>query len=202
MQLVLLGDTHGDWCKANRAIALAKKLECNAVSLGDLGDSRTYEMTMGCNDNFYLVAGNHEEYPALHRYVPHYLGDFGTLPFAENVFFVRGAYSVDWMDRTPGFDWFCEEEIGFAKAEEVLQLYSQLKPEIVLSHDCPYYMAHKLLQGKSIKDNHTSRVLTEMFKIHQPKRWYHGHHHRRLEWFYNPTTFYSLGIDEVMVIDV
>lgn len=199
MKLVLLSDVHGDWTKAMPAITLANKLGCNCVSLGDLGDSRTYRKTLGLYDNFYLVAGNHEEYPNLHNYT-NYLGDFGTLPFASNVFFVRGAYSIDKNYRTPGYDWFPDEELTYTKAEQALELYEELKPEIVLTHDCPYYMAHKI-QG-SIIESFTGRMLTEMIKIYEPRNWYHGHHHRNLVWDYGNTTLHSLAINEFLEIEV
>lgn len=199
MKLVLLGDTHDDWVAAKAAIAVADKLGCNCVSLGDLGDKQTYDATLAQHDNFYLVAGNHERYNVINRY-KNYLGNCGTLPFAPNVFFVRGAHSRDKDLRTPFFDWFPEEELSYKETDQALELYEQLRPEIVLSHECPYYVSHKM-HGDH-EHSHTASMLTEMFKIHQPSSWYFGHHHRPFTWQYGRTFFRCLTINEVVTINV
>jgi hypothetical protein len=101
------------------------------------------------------------------------LGDFGVY---NNIFVVRGAYSIDKVYRTEGIDWFPQEELPYNHALRCFDVYSATKPKIVISHDAPHYIRHTLF-GITDKSD-TSNLLQALFDEHQPELWIFGHHHK------------------------
>lgn len=142
----------------------------------------------------YVVAGNHDDYD----FAPQtscYLGDFGTLPFTEEVFFVRGADSIDKQDRVEGVSWWRNEELTQKQGYEALEAYAKAKPYAVLSHDCPQSVANDVWR---LPPSRTRQLLQTMFETHQPEKWFFGHHHNRMRLQVDRTEFRCLGINEIV----
>lgn len=196
MSITVIGDAHGYY---DRYVKMARKRDYT-VQIGDLG------FKYGCLENLdperhKVIGGNHDNYPSLVEW-PHYLGDYGMASLGGvDFFFYRGAYSIDRQYRTIGVDWWEEEQLkveDFMKAREV---YREAKPDIVLTHDCPEIIALTLLSpGAQIYQNTTGWALQELFQIHQPKMWIHGHWHLSRRTLREGTEFICL--DELETLDV
>ena len=147
-----------------------------------------------------VILGNHDDYD--HR-IQHALGDFGvhSFPLKEGkfeFFYIRGARSIDRIDRIPGVSWWEDEELNWTQGHECVLAYEQAKPEIVLTHDCAeeiiYLMAHT---GKDwflqdFRPSITNRILQSCLERHRPKLWLFGHHHINWVQEYKGTTFMCL----------
>ena len=188
MSITLIGDAHGQY---DRYVKMARKREYT-IQIGDLGFK--YECLKNLDpENHKVVAGNHDNYDTIGEW-PHYLGDYGMASLGGvDFFFYRGAYSIDRQWRTIGVDWWEQEQLkieDFMKAREV---YREMKPDIVITHDCPENIGFMLLPpGARIYQNTTSWALQEFFNIHQPKMWRFGHWHRSWRMTVGQTDFRCL----------
>ena len=71
-------------------------------------------------------------------------------------------------------DW---EKIYKDNGEKSFDLYCKIKPEIVISHDCPDFIRSSLFDIPYQEGSITSQLLEQMFDFNKPKAWYFGHHH-------------------------
>lgn len=127
--------------------------------------------------------GNHDD-PEKCKAEPNYLGRFGVTK--EGVYFVSGAFSVDAFNRTIGISWWNNEQLDHAEFEEALQLYSDTKPEVMATHDCPRSLYPYMLNATNrangpIYENTTSWFLEKLLDIHKPKVWIFGHWHEHVD---------------------
>lgn len=159
-----------------------------------------------------VLGGNHDNYESDNgvfiNQTPHFLGDFGiySLPNSLDIFFVRGGYSIDKMYRQLGRDWWPEEELNYIQMVNALKAYADAKPDFVISHECPERIIPEvstlaLWDGKPIVPSTTARMLDEMLKIHKPKLWVFGHHHKKWEKEIDGTQFICLAELEDLDID-
>lgn len=61
---------------------------------------------------------------------------------------------------------------------KAIDLYEKEKPEIVISHCPPIELIPFTSTFNVVIESSTSKALSEMFKIHQPKEWIFGHMHK------------------------
>jgi len=195
----LLGDTHGNMTP----IRLGARLGLRMIHLGDLG-FRSSWLKANRIPNLRVVAGNHDDIITA-RETSIYLGDFGDLgehvQGLDNVFFLRGASSIDRDLRVEGRDWWTEEELFDQELEAAIDLYSRLRPRVMLSHECPSVIGHMLL-GADLIPSRTATALWQMFQRHEPERWFFGHHHLSWERRVGNTIFRCLAIDEALDVDL
>ena len=121
------------------------------------------------------------------------------------MFFVRGAWSIDQAFRTPGFDWFVEEQLSYEELGDAVLAYAELKPEIMLSHEAPYSLlpylnlnvefAQRYGHTTNMIPTRTNLALDNMFKTHKPKLWVLGHYHRYFDQVIDGTRFVILTAD-------
>lgn len=201
MKLRIIGDTHG---LIREYLDIAKQAD-RSIQIGDMGYD--YRLLLGghLDSNYHkFVAGNHEHYPTLlSGEVPHYLGDFGVheIPDWGEVFFVRGGHSVDKPWRTIGIDWFPEEELTMGQCYEALELYKEVQPKMVITHECPVEIIQFVgIPEWKIRPSRTAQLLQSMFEEHQPVLWVFGHHHQNWSGKVNGTQFICLG--ELQYIDL
>lgn len=203
--LRLIGDAHG---KYEQYYEWAKDAEYS-IQLGDLGFDYSILDKLDATKNK-VLGGNHDSYlehnGVFIKQTPHFLGDFGvhTIPDLEDVFFVRGGYSIDKNQRTEGFDWFYQEQLSTVRMHEALQLYKEKQPNFVITHECPvevieYVSGIRLWDGEPIRPSKTAHLLQSMFEECQPKLWVFGHHHKRWTKKINGTEFICL--EELGVLD-
>jgi len=145
-----------------------------------------------------FIPGNHDNYSILKQNdILHNLGDFGTweipgFPWKE-VFFIRGAYSVDKQWRIPGVSWWSEEELTEEELKIALNEYKSKKPEFVVTHDAPQSIINTIgLPEFSHLRTRTAEYLQKMLDIHRPKWWIFGHHHVKYIEDVNETKFICL----------
>lgn len=148
--------------------------------------------------------GNHDYYNCRQHPISN-LGDYGKLNINNKIgFFMRGAWSIDWQRRIPGFNWFEEEELTQEQLFIGQKEYVNIKPEIMLSHDCPFSIQQHLplsdfayLLGYKTKhlESRTNLMMDEMFKKHKPKLWVFGHYHVKFDEVIDGTRFVCLRAD-------
>lgn len=198
--ITIIGDVHGKYRRYHEIIR-EKDRHPYTVQIGDMGfDYSTLDNVDP--KKHVLIAGNHDNYDKLDK-VPHYLGDFGHMVNFNGVdfFYYRGAYSIDRQYRTIGIDWWSNEEVKIEGFFEARKLYREIKPDIVITHDCPEEICYLILDpGRQVYQNMTGYCLQELFNIHQPKFWYFGHHHKSWKMEVNGTNFQCLNELEIVKI--
>lgn len=198
MSVFLIGDVHG---KSEDYLRIVRNVE-QSIQLGDMGFDYTHLVDID-SIKHRVLGGNHDNYPELCR-LPNYLGNWGCY---KGIFFVRGAFSIDWQYRTSGRDIWREQE-GYNPAEEitakdcqhVLSDYISNKPDIVISHTCPLSVKPLVVDGALLKGTLTGRLLESMLRIHRPKQWIFGHFHRTWTKVINGTAFRCL--DELETYEI
>ena len=196
-KIKIVGDVHG---KTGIFTNIIKDAEYS-LQVGDFG-FRTAWMWMNANynpDNHKILPGNHEEYTHI---TEHSLGHYGKHNLGGmEFFFVRGAFSVDKLQRTENVTWWADEELGMKELLDALDIYTKVKPDIMITHDCPgnvYGVSYDLFSRPWIP-NRTSQVLQEMFERHQPQLWIFGHWHIAIAKYVKSTLFICL--DELDSVD-
>jgi len=136
-----------------------------------------------------------------YRY-PHFLGDYGYTSLNRvEFFYYRGAYSIDRQYRTVGIDWWEDEQVSIDQFMKARELYRQVKPKLVITHDCPQNIAIQMLNpGDRVYENTTGWALQELLNIHEPELWIFGHWHRSRTIQYGNTKFICL--DELETYDI
>ncbi len=179
--MYFIGDVHGKYQEYNKIIQQYSP----TIQVGDFGFD--YSILDGVDPSQHrILGGNHDNYDKIHK-CPHYLGDYGLY---RNIFFVRGANSIDRHLRTEGVDWWRQEELTYLKLQDTLEQYQQSKPKIVVTHDCPTIVTQFLVRG--CIPSRTDQFLQCLFDIHQPELWIFGHYHIRADNILNGTRFICL----------
>jgi len=198
----LIGDVHGHH---QRYIDIASEAEYS-IALGDIGFSYTL-IEQSLDPDFHkIVAGNHDNYDIITS-LPHYLGDFGIhlVPGIDPIFFIRGAWSIDQSMRSEGVSWWREEELSYGQCRKALERYEELKPKIVVSHECPLSVVEQMCKRKVLWSNgviqtRTGQLLEQMIDAHSPECWMFGHYHNDLGFLHKETKFRCL--DELSYHDI
>jgi hypothetical protein len=195
--LRIIGDVHG---KYDKYLPLTKESEYS-LCVGDVGFDYSY-LEKFLNPVYHKsISGNHDNYtkkicPCTDRencrscdmrgytfpmMSKHFLGDYGVwdVPDFGEIFFVRGAWSIDKQWRIPGVSWW--EELSYAQGLRALELYEKLKPDFVVTHTVPSSIIpevpFKRIFGDTIHGSRTESLLDNLYYIHQPKKWIFGHWH-------------------------
>lgn len=203
MKLRVIGDIHGAYRIYYDIIQNVKY----SVQLGDFGFN--YSIFDELNLNHRFVPGNHENYDLIET-CKNSLGNFGPANIGPFSFwFVRGGFSIDCKERLKAENWpnpqpktwWPEEQLNRQQQIECIELYTQHKPNVVLSHDCPKQV-ERLVGNPTILKNfgwpkdlktETGMLLQDLFDIHKPELWIHGHYHRDIYHVVNGTTFICIG---------
>ena len=190
--MFIIGDVHG---KIEKYHNLVKGCEAS-VQLGDFGLQREHDWHLSNIDHekHQVLFGNHDFYPYLrfpHSLTPDY-------ELRGDILFVRGANSIDKHLRTEGDDWFPNEEIDYATFSDLVSEITTMKPEIIISHDCPKFLYQTFfgIDGKS----RTNQGLQACFEAFQPKMWVFGHHHKSKDEIIEGTRFICLAELEALFI--
>jgi hypothetical protein len=149
-RVVVVGDIHhcGHWATVILDRAAATGID-TIVQVGDLGfwphrggtflqDLADTVEELGLR--FYWIEGNHEDLDALEPgektcgQLQHLPRGFRWQWWGKTWMAVGGGVSVDKHHRTPGWDWFPQETLSLAEAQDCARPGGV---DIVLSHDCP-----------------------------------------------------------------
>lgn len=190
--ITVIGDIHGKYDRYYE-IVQQKNIHPFTVQLGDFGFK--YDVLNNVDyDHHVIIGGNHDNYDICHNY-PHFLSDYGYMVNFNGVdfFYYRGAYSIDRQYRTVGLDWWDNEQVSVEQFMQARKLYADIKPDIMITHDCPQNIASIMLENRGrTYENITSWALQELLNIHEPKLWLFGHWHKSRTIQYGKTKFVCL----------
>jgi hypothetical protein len=204
--LRVIGDVHGQPCIPSY-LKRASKAEYS-LQVGDLAGHNYRFLNQLDPHHHKVIAGNHEVYNTgsewYFRNVPHFLGNFGqwSIPNFDDIFYVRGGLSLNYKSKQANGTWSIEEECSVIELQQAIELYSFLKPDFVVTHECPLRMveyvtnpmvAHKFGFSNSLIRTKTNQALDAMMEIHQPKIWVFGHYHKYLSKHLDGTHFVCLN---------
>jgi len=158
--------------------------------------------------NHRFIRGNHDN-PTRCKSMSGYIAD-GTVE--NDVMYVGGAWSIDnpnappgWYRRTPGVNWWEDEQCSDTQFEHMLSTYAVAQPRIMITHDCPASIAKSMfwdsgfIRGPQYY-HRTGDWLDRFLAIHQPQEWYFGHWHRSMQYKQGNTLFHCIG--ELDFVDV
>lgn len=209
MTITIIADVHG---KYDQYYDIASKSKYS-VQLGDMGFSSTWNKLNYSDLNpkkHKVIGGNHSDYDIAVN-SPFYLGDYGTHTLGGiTFFFVRGGLSIDRVYRIgdelsggPKTYW-SQEELNFHQMLDCIELYKEVKPNILLSHVPPTRFIDNIHgnKGNSILQKfkfhegfreNTSLLMDELLDHHKPKLIISGHMHRSYQEQSGKTKFVSLS---------
>lgn len=203
--MIFIGDLHGDVKYYNK---LVTKVEDCTFQIGDFGFGWINPKSVEFGDNDFFIRGNHD-HPEGARVSKNYLGDYGFLA-EQNLFYMGGAWSVDWSMRTPNSDWWYNEELSEYELKAAIDLYIASKPRIMVTHDCPLELVNitvgpdtpgSLFSRAEVAElqyrfelrygtkPRTQRALQSCFEAWKPEIWLYGHYHRGIVNDYEGTKF-------------
>lgn len=197
----ILGDVHGKFLHYLRFVDNCEY----SVQIGDFGFG--YSILNGINsDKHKLFFGNHDNQNCFD--IPHNLGHYGTYTLNGVVFFfIRGAFSIDYKYRqnhelqTGQKIWWENEELSYKQMQDCLVLYTETKPDIVLSHSYPTSVARDIGNPNVLRSfgfnpltfkTNTQTLLQCCLEEWQPKTWIFGHFHRYYNKYFGRTNFTCL----------
>ena len=190
----LIGDVHG---KYERYRLLIRKARFT-IQLGDFGfDYKTLGSVNARSHR--ILGGNHDNYDDVGNW-PHFLGNYGVhnVPGFGDLFFIRGGFSIDHHMRTEGVSWWRAEELSMAECHMALSEYSRVKPDFVVTHECPRSIVPYVTASTHIIPSRTNQLLEQMLSIHRPDGWVFGHYHRSWSQLIDGTHFFCLNELECM----
>lgn len=175
MKIRFIGDIHAEYEKYLRIVSDCDRDPnlCGSIQVGDFGIGFRPMPTMPGGFRHLFIRGNHDN--------PHLLGDNrcwipdGSCWWNDTAMFVGGAFSIDRYIRVEGRDWWPEEELSIGRLNEIVDEYSRVRPDVVVTHDCPD--ASGVGKGIKLIPNRTRQALNAMFEAYPPKLWVFGHHH-------------------------
>lgn len=159
----IIGDVHG---KIDDYLKIIGFTDCS-LQLGDMGFD--YSRIPESADHRF-IRGNHDNYDSNH---PNILSDYGIW---RDIFYIRGAYSIDKIYRREGVDWFRNEELSYQDANDTFDFYEKVKPRIVVTHSAPMRIVGEM--GFKPLKTFTQSLLDTCFEAHQPELWIFGHFHK------------------------
>lgn len=202
----LIGDIHGNLQAYHE---ICRRTNGDTIQVGDFGigfdktgkfinDQETFYQETGRRHRF--IRGNHDCLEMC-KTMKSYIQD-GSV-FGDKMF-VGGASSIDVHSRTEGVDWWRDEELSYNEWYDIIDRYEDVKPRIMVTHDCPFFLYDEMLQSNKSQalPSITAKTFEIMLEIHAPKLWVFGHHHKTRVYDKNGCKFICLGIMDFIDIEI
>lgn len=190
---ILLGDLHGEFTHLKHILKNHQDDWASVTILGDLGIGfpGLFNPPFKPRIPVHFIRGNHDN-PDHLADLPeqwaewnwHYIQD-GTIK--DGTLYIGGAWSIDAPYRTPGRDWWFNEELSERQWQQIIQKIRAHEGPIhtVITHDAPMSL-YPALGIFDPKPNRTMHYLEHLYRHElkgdkRPTRWYFGHHHQPLE---------------------
>jgi hypothetical protein len=197
-----IGDVHGKFSQYKNIL----KLGVPTIQLGDMGvgfrhcggprdgefsANPPYDAMIEGGHRF--IRGNHDN-PSVCRNHTQCIKD-GTVE--GDVMYIGGALSIDREWRIEGYSWWADEELSQSELYAMMDIYEAAKPRIVVTHDCPEWVALTMEamfhRGKLDISSRTRQAFDAMYGLHQPEVWCFGHWHHSFDEVINKTRFVCLA---------
>lgn len=152
------------------------------------------------------IRGNHDD-PAWFKQQSTYIPD-GHLETVtdKNVMYIGGALSIDRGFRVEGKSWWPTEECSYEQFFEFHDKFLKIKPDVMVTHDCPEFVMDILLahrrRAKYDDSSRTRNSFQFMWQSHKPKLWVFGHHHYNFDKVIMGTRFICIDICNYIDIDM
>lgn len=205
MKHVFVGDIHG------HTHVLTKygyrNRDATVIQVGDMGIGfGTKKVPPLIPANCRFIRGNHDN-PEICRKSPKHIedGHVETTPNGTKIMYVGGARSQDIEWRTIGIDWWEDEECSWGELEGFIRKYAEFKPDVMVTHDCPYPVAIKMFQWtahKPVEMDRTKAAFHAMLDSHAPKLWVFGHWHQNRRETIDGTQFVCVGINQTHEVEL
>lgn len=226
--MIMIGDLHGEYINLLYRITKLEITNTTFIQVGDFGlgfhdlnyDLQTLtgldKFLMKSNNKLYIVRGNHDN-PFFwnHRqelYLKNifFAQDYDVLTIEDQkVLFIGGGISIDRINRTPGKDYWKEEE--FILNEELLNKACATEIDIVVTHIAPdnvwpylftpvvnHYISREPRLATALKlERRNMRIVYEKVIQAGCKRWYYGHYHQSMVEEKEGVKFRCLDIGEM-----
>ena len=218
MKTRIIGDIHGkfnEYAFYNLDVGRTRHMGDpvppeRSIQVGDFGigfyTSYWHDMVndwMMKNPNHRFIRGNHDN-PAKCFEMANWIYD-GVVE--NDVMYVGGAWSIDHAMRTEGLDWWRDEELSVSQFNAIIDIYQNVKPRVMITHDCPTAIAWEMfvsrgdtLAGTKQIKTRTGEALQAMWEMHKPEHWIFGHWHNTRDITLLGTKFQCLG--ELEYIDI
>jgi len=110
--------------------------------------------------------------------------------------------SILWEGRTQGLDWWEDEELSYNELENMVILFKETKPRIVVSHTCPLEIITYFTEDKRKRGgfDRSSNFFSEAWTAHKPEWWLFGHFHRTNHAYIQGTDFRCVGANQTYEI--
>ena len=196
-QLRIIGDVHGHIDDYEKLLGRSEGCEYS-LQIGDMGFHYAFDQDP---ERHKFFGGNHDNYDVIDA-SPNNLGNFGVweVPNFGPVFWVRGGFSIDHSIRRKHDtytmplmyvkSWWEEEEMSYAQCGDALELYKEVKPKMLVSHECPVNIVQFVSNPKFVLDwgyddpvikTKTNQLLQAMTDFHRPRLHVFGHFHRTFD---------------------
>lgn len=200
-----IGDVHGHWNKYFEICANSDK----TIQVGDMGmgfgqltaEYFNHHMDRISGEHFF-IRGNHDS-PDECRRTSYWIPDGDII---DGIMYIGGASSIDKFYRTPGVDWWADEELSYDELYRIAEKYAKAKPDILVTHECPEFLATHvmipLVKGNTNFPSKTRIVLDEMYAVHRPKIHIFGHWHHNLDYLDAKTGTRFICLNELSSIEI
>lgn len=195
-----IGDVHGKFSQYAKIIAEHK----DTIQVGDMrigfrryphgepSQNPPYDKMVA--SNAWFIRGNHDN-PWTCKKHTQWIADGIVMDIAgRKTMFVGGGLSIDKEYRIEDYSWWPEEELSQADMWKIAGIYEAVKPEVMVTHECPISAITLIPHTHHFTDNsRTSQFLESLWNIHKPKLWVHGHHHISSDKILEGTRFVCLA---------
>jgi len=204
----IIGDIHGNW---NDYQIITENIKHNSIQVGDFGIGFSGTYWHDRVNNFHssgqhrFIRGNHDNPSKCKQDMVGYIPD-GTIE--NDVMYVGGAWSIDRGIRKENVNWWADEELSYTELDKIIEIYSIMKPRVMITHDCPLSVSNEMFvkKGKTFSGRQyatrTGQALQVMFEIHQPELHFFGHWHDTQIMKMEGTTFQCIGISDFVDVEI